>query len=418
MGREINQLSPRFVATAKKPGSYPDGGNLYLQIKKQRSGPGINKSWLFRFMLNGTARYMGLGSLKTVSLSEAREAAREARKLVMAGVDPIEQRNRERAEAAANSKSTKTFKWCAEQYIRAHSDSWKNDKHRQQWENTLSTYAYPKIGTQAVDLIDTNDIIEILEPMWKTKTETAKRLRGRIENVLDWAAVRKFRSGENPARWRGHMDKLLPSPAKVQKVKHHEALPYTEIGAFMQELRKREELSARALEFLILTATRTGEVIGAKWDEFDLKAGVWTIPAGRMKARREHRVPLGNDALQIIKDLTKIDGNDHIFPGQRVKRPLSNMSLLKLMDRMSFGDFTAHGFRSSFRDWCAETTNFPREVAEAALAHGNPDKVEAAYQRGDFFDKRRKLMEAWSAYCAKVPKTGGNVTPIRRRAGA
>lgn len=345
---------------------------------------------------------MGLGSANTVNLSEAREAARECRKLVMAGIDPIEQRNRDRAHAKASSNASKSFKWYAEQYIRAHGDSWKNPKHLQQWENTLETYAHPFIGNDAVDQIDTNEVVEVLEPIWRTKNETAKRLRGRIESILDWATVRKFRSGENPARWRGHLDKLLPAPSKVQNVRHHQALPYAQIGSFMATLRSREEISARALELLILTATRTSEVICAKWDEFDMEACIWTIPAERMKSRRVHRVPLTKDAQAVIQSLPIIDGNEHIFPGLREGRPLSNMAMMKVLERMGSGDVTVHGFRSTFRDWAGEMTSFPREVAETALAHVNADKTESAYLRSDLFQKRRKLMEAWATFCRQV----------------
>ena len=291
-----------------------------------------------------------------------------------------------------------TFEQCATAYIEAHRDGWKNLKHASQWQNTLKQYAYPVFGPLPVRSIDTGLVLKVIEPIWKTKTETASRVRGRIENILDWATVRGYRQGENPARWRGHLDKTLPKRSKVQKVNHHPAMPYESIGPFMKALRSRSDLSASALEFIILTAARTGEVLGAIWSEFDLNNGIWTIPAERMKADAEHRVPLSDAALSIVMQLTRIEGNDFIFPGGKPGRPLSNMACLKLLERMGNNDITVHGFRSTFRDWAAEQTAFPREVAERALAHTLSDKTEAAYQRRDLFDKRRQLMAAWSEF--------------------
>ncbi len=357
---------------------------------------------------------MGLGSLETVSLAEAREAAQDARKQVQAGVDPIAKRNSEKAVAKAEANNLETFKQFAEEYIRKNSDHWKNDKHRAQWGNTLQAYAYPVFGDLHVNDITKAHLLQVLDPIWDSRTETARRLRARIETVIDSAIAADVREGENPARF-GVLKFLLPNQGRRPKVRHHPAMPYAEIGSFVTALREREDLSARALEFLILTAARTGEVIGAKWSEIDRDGALWTVPAKRMKAGKEHRVPLTAEALTVLDTLPVIDGNPHLFPGARKGRPLSNMAMLGLMRRMKFDRFTAHGFRSSFRDWAAEQTSFPREVAEAALAHGNPDKVEASYQRGDFFEKRRRLMEAWATYCGAILEAGVDVVPIRRK---
>lgn len=411
MARKQTALTAREVATIKKTGRYADGAGLYLQVSPRADGEGVTKSWLFRYTFNGKAKQMGLGSLNTVSLAGARQAALDCRKLVQADVDPIAKRKDERAASRAAVDLPETFRDFAEEYIRLNSDGWKNDKHRAQWRSTLETYAYPVFGTLHVRDVSKAHVLKALEPIWGSKTETARRVRGRIETVLDMAIAADARETENPARL-SVLKFLLPNQGKAAKVQHHPAIPYADMGTFMQTLRARDDLSARALEFLILTAARTGEVIGARWNEID--GDVWTVPAERMKAGKEHRVPLTPAALAIIEALPVIDGNPHLFPGQRKRRPLSNMAMLKLMERMDYGDFTAHGFRSSFRDWAGEQTAFPREVAEAALAHGNRDKVEAAYQRGDYFEKRRKLMEAWTAYCGTIPKSGGNVTPIRR----
>lgn len=416
MTRQLNRLSARRAESIKEPGRYADGGGLWLQVTPRQSGDGVTKSWLFRYTSpkTGKPRQCGLGSLNTVSLTDAREAARQTRILVQSGIDPIDQRKAQRAEAKAKADRPETFRDFAEEFIRLNSDGWKNAKHRQQWSNTLETYVYPVIGGLHVGDVTKQHALAILNPIWTEKPETARRVRSRIETVLDMAIAADARETENPARL-SVLKFLLPSQGKRSQVRHHPAMPYVEIGAFMAALRKRDDLSARALELLILTGCRTSEVIGARWDEID--GDIWTIPASRMKAGREHRVPLSADALAILKALPVIDKNPYLFPGQRKKRPLSNMAMLKLMDRMGFGAFTAHGFRSTFRDWAGEQTSYPREVAEAALAHGNLDRVEAAYLRGDFFDKRRKLMDAWADYCAK-PKAGGNVTPIRRGASA
>jgi integrase len=376
---------------------------------------GGNRSWIFRFTRDGRTRDMGLGALHTVSLSEARTAATECRKQLQADIDPIEHRRALRAAKRLEASKAVTFDQCATSYIAAHRDGWKNAKHASQWQNTLDQYASPVIGKLPVASVDTGHILKILEPIWKDKSETASRLRGRVENILDWATVRGYRQGENPARWRGHLDKTLPKRSKVQAVAHHSALPYEQIGAFMASASERSDLSARALEMLILTATRTGEVIGAKWSEFDFEAASWTIPSERMKAKREHRVPLSKPVVRLLENLPRIDGSDFLFPGLRPDRHMSNMACLTLLRRMGRKDITVHGFRSTFRDWAAEQTAYPREVAERALAHTIKDKAEAAYQRRDLFQKRQKLMQAWAAYCASGTLPGSNVTPIRRQ---
>ena len=291
-----------------------------------------------------------------------------------------------------------TFNECTKQYLAAHSAGWRNAKHSAQWSSTLKTYVEPVIGSLSVHAIDTALVMKIIEPLWSKKPETASRLRGRIEAVLDWATVRGFRQGENPARWRGHLDKLLPARARVRKVKHHAALPYDELPTFMIGLRAQEGVAARALEFLILTAARTGEVIGARPDE--IKDKVWTVPAGRMKASKEHRVPLSESAFAVVETLREEHGGAHLFPGGKRDKPLSNMAMLALLDRMGRSDLTAHGFRSTFRDWAAECTNYPNEVVEMALAHTISSKVEAAYRRGDLFEKRKSLMSDWATFCA------------------
>jgi len=410
MARGSNKLTSRLVAALKEPGRYGDGGGLYLQI-----GPTGAKSWLLRYMLNRKAREMGLGAVALVPLAEAREKAIEARRLVKAGTDPLDARQAEQARARVESVKAITFTECAAAFIAAHEATWRNPKHRQQWSNTLTTYAGPVFGDLPVAAVDLALVLKALEPIWTEKPETASRLRGRIEQVLDWATVRGYRQGENPARWRGHLDKLLPARSKVATVEHHAALPYAEIAAFLADLRGRDALAARALEFVILTGARTSEALNATWGEIDLAAAMWTIPGERMKAGREHRVPLSPQAVALLADLGKVRevGCDWVFPGTRPKRPLSQMALLMLLRRMGRGDLTAHGFRSTFRDWAVEQTAFPREVAEAALAHVVGDKVEAAYRRGDLFDKRRRLMEAWADY-GYQPAGGGAVVPLRK----
>ena len=406
MARNIHRLTDRQIRSAKKP--IADGGNLWLYPR------GNARSWIFRYSLAGRARAMGLGAYPDVPLVEARELAAQQRKILNAGLDPIEHRKAERKRQASAAEGATTFTQCAARYIRAHRHGWRNRKHARQWASTLRTYACPVIGTTPVVCVGTDDILSILSPIWSAKTETAKRVQGRLENILDWATARGYRSGDNPARWRGHLAKILPRPSRVKRVAHHPAMPYAELPAFMAELRDQNGTAARALEFTILTASRTGEVIGAQWREVDLQAGVWNVPPERMKAKRPHRVPLPPAAVAVLRGLSRT--NEYLFAGMRYGRPISNMSMLQTMRRMGYGvngtrgDYVPHGMRSAFRDWCAEQTSFPREVAEAALAHVNVNKVEAAYQRGDLFEKRRQLMQAWARYLLH-PATESAVSP-------
>jgi integrase len=395
-------LSAKRVQTLKKPGLYADGGGLYLQI-----GPEGGKSWLYRFHM-GRQRYMGLGPLVDVPLSKARELAAECRDKVRQGIDPIEERRQRRFEARLQASRSITFKECCEAYIATHAPSWRNEKHKAQWENTLSTYAYPAMGNLQVRDIDTDHVLKVLEPIWNEKRETARRLRARLERVLSWAATRKYRSSENPARWQGHLRDLLPRESTTAPVKHHPALPYDDVHNFMVELREQNNTAARALEFTILTATRTSEVVNATWAEFS--GGEWTIPGTRMKSGRPHRVPLSKAAVAVLK---RMEGQDdtYVFPGLKHGKPLSNMAMLNLLKRMDRKTITVHGFRSTFRDWAAEQTAYPNHVVEQALAHVIGDKVEAAYRRGDLLEKRKKMMADWSRYIDRKP---GKVVQIRR----
>lgn len=393
MAQNLSKLSALAVAKASRPGYYGDGGGLVLQVS-----PSGSKSWLFRFNLAGRRHEMGLGGLNAVSLAEARNRARECRSQLQLGQDPLHARDAERIDTRLKASRVLTFAQCAAAYIKAHRASWKNVKHGDQWTNTLATYAGPIIGDIPVAAVDTDLVVKVLMPIWETKTETATRLRGRIESVLDWATVSKFRTGDNPARWRGHLENLLANPNKIAPVKNHPALPWPEIGDFVRSLEHRDGVAARAVRFAILTACRSGEIRGAAWDEFDLQAQVWTIPAERMKAGKEHRVPLSGAALAILEASSRNCGL--VFPGRKGTQ-LSDMSLTAVLRRMGRGDITVHGFRSTFRDWCSEAVGnaFPREVCEHALAHSLPDKVEAAYRRGDLLTKRIELMRAWAEYC-------------------
>lgn len=394
MGRALNRLTNMTVNKLNAPGHYGDGGGLWLQISDAGT-----KSWVFRFTRDGRSREMGLGALHTVSLADARAAALNVRKQLQEGIDPIEHRRAQRQAAQLLAARAMTFDQCAAAYIDSHRAGWKNAKHADQWESTLKAYASPIFGSLPVADIDTALVMKCIEPLWKDKTETASRLRGRIESILDWATVRGYRQGENPARWRGHLESLLPARKKAQQVEHHAALPYAELPTFMQSLRKQTGVAALAFEFCILTATRTSETMGARWEEFDLDARLWTIPAARMKANREHRVPLSDRCLQILAQMQAF-ASDWVFPGARAGKPLSNMAFLMCLRRMDRPDLTAHGFRSTFRDWCAESTNYAHEVAEMALAHTVSDAVEAAYRRGDLLQKRYQLMADWAARCA------------------
>jgi integrase len=389
MLRQTNRLAARTVTTTTKAGLHADGGGLYLQVTK-----GGAKSWIYRFTINKRTRDMGLGPLQAVSLADARDLAGRARALAASSIDPIVEREaRLTADAAAVRHGT-SFKACAEEYIRLNQDGWKNAKHRQQWPNTLKAYVFPVIGDKPVRDVSKRDIVDILEPIWTEKPETARRIRSRIEIVIDMAIAADLRESENPARL-SVLKFLLP--AQANKATHHPALPYEQIGGFMADLRTQEGIAALALEFIILTATRTSETLNAKWDEIENR--VWTIPGDRMKSGRKHRVPLSDRAVTLLEKLPRLRGNDHVFPGWKAKRPLSNTVCLGLLKRMERSDLTVHGFRSTFRDWCAEQTDYPRDVAEMALAHSIGNKVEAAYRRGDLFDKRCELMQAWAENC-------------------
>jgi integrase len=425
MARTVGLLTALKAEKARQPGMHADGAGLYLRVTKQGT-----KSWVFRFMLNGRPRWMGLGPFSLVGLREARGKALNARRLHHERIDPIDVRRAAREQERLKAARAMTFKQCAERYIEAHRAGWRNAKHAAQWETTLATYAEPIIGALPAQAVDTALVMKILEqevrgsdgrpaPLWATRPETAGRLRGRIESVLDWARVRGYRDGENPARWRGHLDKLLPARAKVRKVEHHAALPYNELPDFMAALRMQEGIAARALEFAILTAARTGEVIGARWSEIEIGEKLWMIPPERMKAGKGHRVPLSPKAMTILEEMKPLaqatdgssDGNAFVFPGGKRGQPLSSMAFLMLLRRMKRGDLTAHGFRSSFRDWAAERTNFPSEVAEMALAHTVSNRVEQAYRRGDLFERRRRMMTVWSTFCATAKQPACIVSP-------
>ena len=383
----LNKLSARRVASAVQPGRYGDGGGLYLVVATDGS-----RKWVLRFAWKGKQRDMGLGALRDVSLAEVRAAAAVAREHVRSGRDPI----LERARARVVATGVPTFGEMAEQLIESIETGFRNEKHRYQWRQTLTEYAKP-LRAKPVDAIVTEDVLECLTPIWQSKAETAARLRGRIERVLDAARAKGYRTAENPARWRGHLESLLPKRQRLTRG-HHAALPFSEVPDFLARVRDMEGYGARALEFLILTATRTGEVIGTRWDEIDFSEKVWTVPASRMKAGREHRVPLAARALQILNDMVAVRTSDFVFPGFRRDRSLSNMAMRMTARRAGITQ-TVHGFRSAFRDWAGERTNFPREIAEAALAHVVGDATERAYRRGDALEKRRALMEAWAAFC-------------------
>jgi len=396
-------LSAAEVARIKKPGKHSVGDGAYLQV-----AAGGTRSWLFRYERDGKGHWMGLGPCALLTLAEARAKARDARRQLLDGADPLATKREKRARARLEAATAITFKQAAERMMASHEAAWKNPKHRAQWKATLSTYAYEVFGDLPVASVDTGLVLKALEPIWTTKPETASRVRGRIESVLDWAKARGYREGENPATWRGHLDKLLPNRRKVRRVEHHAALLYSDLPAFMAELRERDSISARALEFAILTAARTGEVIGAKWSE--IVGDVWSVPAGRMKAGTEHRVPLAPRAVEILEKLPR--EREFVFMGGRAGRPLSNMAMLELLRGMRPG-LTVHGFRSAFRDWAAERTAYPNHVVEMALAHKVANAVEAAYRRGDLFEKRKALMSAWETYCTTLPAVGDNVVPIR-----
>jgi integrase len=410
--------------TIREPGYHKDLGHgavkgLFLQVTaSQARGASAGeraRSWIYRFVspVTGKGRWMGLGPVDVVTLEEARAQATAARKMVkIEHKDPISERDRKDAAAAVEAARMKTFGQVAKEFLEDRRDEWKNAKHAAQWETSLTTET-KAINDLPVKDIDTPLILKVLRPIWKTKTETASRIRGRIEAVLAYATVSQYRSGENPARWRGHLEHMLSHKAKITPVKHHKALPYADVPAFMTKLRENDSMSARALEFTILTAARTSETIEATWSEVDTTAKVWTIPPSRMKAGKEHRVPLSDHALATLESLRR--ESEFLFPGARPGKPLSNMAMLELVRGMIGDGVTVHGFRSAFRDWCRERSNFPREIAELALAHINRDKTEAAYARGDALNKRRKLMAAWASFCALPPaaESNGRVVSMR-----
>jgi integrase len=406
--RTLHRLTALKVARAKTPGMYADGGSLYLRI-----APGGSKQWVFRYALHGRLRDMGLGSVGTFNLSEARERARDARKLLQDGIDPVDSKHARLAGLRADAARSMTFRACAEQFLKEHERKWTSPKHATEWRTSLVRFVYPTIGSLPVAAIDTPLVLKVLKPMWERIPETASRVRGRIEAVLGWATVHHYRSGDNPARWQQHLEHALPA---VTKGDHHAALPYAAAPAFMAKLRQDTSVGARCLEFIVLTAARLTEAREATWDEINLSAKTWTVPAARMKAGKEHKVPLSGAALAVLKAMQALRRGDYVFPGFREGRPISPQATLTAQVKALNGDdATIHGFRSSFRDWAAERTNYPREVAEMALAHAIPNAVEAAYRRGDLFEKRRKLMEAWSDFCAK-PAAKGEVVAIRGRA--
>ncbi|MBI1685388.1 tyrosine-type recombinase/integrase [Caulobacter hibisci] len=416
MARLLERLSPLEVRRAESPGLYPDGGGLHLQVTGE-----AGRSWIFRYWLNKKEKWMGLGPLHCVSLAKARELARGARELLHQGLDPLEERRKaQKAEVLEEAKAI-TFDKAIDEFIEANQSAWRNEKHIKQWKTSLTTYASPHMGKLAIADIGADEVLKALKPIWGSKAVTAGRVRGRIENVLDWATALGYRQGDNPARWGGHLDKILPAKAKVAKVKHHAALPYAGLSMFMRKLAEFDSVSAKALTFTILTAARTGEVLGLEWSEIDLEEKVWTVPEGRMKGQREHRVPLTDPAIAILKDMADrwrdvearrwkpnrskaapTEPTGPVFFGAKAGKGLSNMSMLKVLKTLRRPDLTTHGFRSTFRDWAAEKTDHAGEIVEMALAHVVANKVESAYRRGDLFGKRRVLMEDWAKACAVI----------------
>ena len=413
MPKRAQELSAVQLRRLKKPGLHAVGGvaGLHLQVTETGDPERPATSWVLRATVGDRRRDIGLGGFPDVPLAQARDRARDARDLIRQGIDPVEERRKVRAALIASQAATITFDEAADKYLGGKLHEFKNRKHAAQWRSTLQTYASPVIGKLPVAEVTLPHIRNILEPIWLTKTETAGRLRGRIESVMAWATVSGYRAGDNPARWKGNLDSVLAKPGKIAKVQHHRALPVADMPGFIAALREREGVAARALEFLALTAARSGEVKGATWEEIDLAAATWTIPAERMKAGRAHRVPLSKPAVALLRSLPRFEDNPLIFPAPR-GGVMSDMALIAVMRRMGV-DAVPHGLRSTFRDWCAENMNYPREIAEAALAHVNADKVEAAYLRTDLFDKRRRLMRDWATFCTTT-QAPADVVPIRR----
>lgn len=406
MAREVKRLSARAVTTLTKPGRHSDGDGLYLVVD-----PSGARRWLFMFRWQGKLKEMGLGGAGSVSLADARDKAAVARRLIQAGANPIEAKRLAQAERDA----VRTFGAFADDMLKSILPGFKNPRHQAQWKRALKHYAKP-IRDKRLDEIGTDDVLGIIQPLWQSKQETASRVRGRIERVLDAAKAKGLRSGENPARWRGHLRELLSQRRKLARG-HHASMPYADVPDYIVRLRERDATAAAALEFLILTASRSNETLGAQWPEIDLKRKIWTVPAERMKGGKLHRVPLSESAVSVLDAMAKLKISDYVFPGQRPNKPLSSMALQMLMRRMTVADFTPHGFRSSFRDWAGECTSFAREVAEAALSHTIGDEAEQAYRRGDALEKRRKLMDAWARFINSPKAKDGTVTQFRKVAG-
>lgn len=405
----MTKLTTLKINKLTKPGRYSDGGGLYLSVKDG------SRSWLFRFKLAGRETWMGLGPLADLNLTEARDKARECRRLVSEGQSPLDARKA--ADAAMKDQHAQSFQALAERYIGSQKAGWKNAKHGQQWLNTLAAYAFPVIGHKPASIVTVHDVLNILEPIWTTKPETASRVRGRIETVLDYAAARKLRSAENPARWRGNLEHMLAARSKVAKVEHHAAIPYADLPPLMEALAARKGHVARCVRFLVLTAARSGEARGATWSEIDMDARIWTIPAERMKAGQAHRVPLSEPAMELLRAIGPGEPGRLVFPGLTPGKSLSDVALTKALRVVAGEGFTIHGMRSAFRDWCAEQTAYANEIAEAALAHTNRNKVEAAYLRSDHFEKRRRLMNEWGSYTTtpiKPKEQYMNIIPIRQ----
>jgi integrase len=404
----INRLTATKLRNLTMPGYHCDGAGLYLRVDRTR------RSWMFRFKIDGKSHWFGLGGADTVTLAEARQKAREARESLARGVNPLEARKA--AQTAAEAATARTFETVASLYIAAHAAEWKNAKHAAQWEATLRQHVYARIGAKPVAAINIADVLDVLEPIWRTIPETASRVRGRIESVLDYAKARKWRTGENPAAWRGNLDHLLPARNKVAAIVHHAAVAYEDMPHVMARLAEGRGISAQCLRFTVLTAARSAEARGARWAEFDLVSATWTVPAARMKAAREHRVPLSAEAVAILRAMLPLsNGPDSlVFPGGRPGKALTDVSVSKALEAVAGVEPTVHGMRSSFRDWAGERTSFPREVAELALAHANRDKTEAAYARSDRLDDRRRLMAAWASYVTgPVETASAKVRPIR-----
>ena len=409
MQRRPQRLTALSITRAKTPGYIHDGSGLYLQV-----APAGSRSWIFRYSLAGKRREMGLGPYPAISLAEARNCATEARSLAKRGMDPIDARNVLRAHRRLEESRSITWDQAVEQFLSTHERTWRNAKHRQQWRNTLTGYASPFLGNFAVASIGTPEVTKVLDAVWHEKPETASRVRSRIERVLDWAQVRGYREGENPARWRGHLDKVFPTRSKIRRVEHHPAVAIDDAPAIYARLSEATGMAALALRFVILTAGRAGEILGAHWSEIDPREAIWTIPSARMKAGHAHRVTLSREALAVLKEAAKYRINDRVFPSSRRGRPISSNSLINALQAAGGGNGTVHGFRSTFRDWCSERTSVSHEVSEMALAHTIGNHVEAAYRRGELLKKRMALMELWSQFLLRPQ--GANVLPMGDRA--